>query len=117
MPWLYTEAQDGLFAIVNAQCDQVEAATGIRCSPHMRALVVNTLSAVVEDPSPTWRAGAQERQRRLAQLVETLPQTLITLVKSASIEGRLSYFDTLHWLTARLDTICPFDKDRRRHRG
>lgn len=118
MPLYYTEeGGEQFFAVINALCDAYERDRGLRISIHTRVLVSNTIVAIREDPSPAWLASEGNLSRIAQTELEALPRVLNDLAASEAIDGQLTYFQTLHWLTRHLDTLCPFDKKPRRSRG
>jgi hypothetical protein len=91
----------------------------VRLTPQARALTKVVLEAITEDPHRGWltRTGGQEypsAEVLLAQqqaLVRDLPN-LFTQIKEERtvVDGNVSTFDVLHWLSRNLDNYCPFDK-------
>jgi hypothetical protein len=114
MPLVYFEpGGEGVFNRINEACNRVESETGVSCSEHFRALVYNAITAITQDPSASWSASSNARVERSGELLAGLPKLLLEVANTASVGKRLSYFDGLHWLTSRLDSICPFDKARK----
>ena len=110
MPLYYTEADRGLFTEINRLCDAVGQETGVLYSMHSRVLIFNSLTAILEDPSNAWKAGDGDRRRQFEGFSSALPQMLVEIAKAAGVKGKISYFDTMHWLSTHLDSLCPFDK-------
>lgn len=119
MPLYFTEGGEGVFNRVNAVCDRIELENEVQCTVHFRVLVFNALTAIVEDPSESWTASPVERRTQYNRFLKNLPNLILDLAKNDSAGQKLSYFDGLHWLSSRLDSICPFEKspERRQRRG
>lgn len=111
MPLYFTEGNEGLFLQINNLCDRAELESKVRYSVQTRVLIFNTLAAIVEDPSDSWEATEEDRRGALREFVGRLPKSLQELSETADAGQRVSYFDTLHWLSARLDSVCPFQKN------
>ena len=116
MPLYYTEGNDRLFARINEVCDAIEHEHGIRCSVHSRVLMFNTLSAITEDPSPEWVGNSARQADVSSQMIENFPRILSVMLAEAASDGRLTFYQTLHWLGENLNSICPFEKTPRRTR-
>ena len=96
---------------------------GVPLTPQAALLAKVVLDAIAEDPHPRWRnkktswgdGGDPPRLLELNNIQMRITADLPGIFKevqqheSDSI-GEVSTFDLLHWLTKRLDTICPFDK-------
>jgi hypothetical protein len=114
MPLYYSdESLTPLFKQVTKACDELQETSDVETTLNTRVLIFNTLSAVLEDPSPYWREGEEDRQGRFADLTEQLPALLSKLAKVEGLKAparRITYFQTLHWLQRNLDKFCPFEK-------
>jgi hypothetical protein len=118
-------SDDEILRTVNRICDSLEQEMRVSCTQHTRALVANALSAVAEDPSPSWRAARPELRDKFGFLVSSLPRMMSELARDEVGDGglrgmfakedrpKLTFYQTLHWLTANLDRICPFEKPKR----
>ena len=90
----------------------------VRVTPQATVLIKNVLDAIAEDPHPRWRfrgvdgvpnaANLREYERALTR---DLPQNLGAVREQEGMGDReVTSFDFLHWLSKRLDGLCPFDK-------
>ena len=120
MPWIYVgddeERGRTVGDRVNAECNRLERAMGVKCTAHMRALVSNSVSAIREDPSPLWAADARAIDREFGRTLDKLRDLLEGLASQQRVDGVVSYFQALHWVGTNLDSICPFEKDRMKTR-
>lgn len=110
MPLYYTDGNEGLFSRITETFDQLERDLGVTWTPYARVLVFNSLTAMQEDPSPTWLAGREARLARTTEMIARLPDLVRQVSRNESVEGRVTYFQVLHWLTDHLDGVCPFEK-------
>jgi hypothetical protein len=110
MPLYYAEDDRGLFTQINRLCDAAGQDTGTLYSVHSRVLIFNALTAILEDPSNAWKASDIDRRRQFERFSSALPGMLVEIAKAAEVKGKISYFDTMHWLSSHLDSLCPFDK-------
>lgn len=111
--FFYTSRERRLFKEITKHCDLVERRMRVQLTPHTRALVMNTLEAVYADPSASWHATPKERDEVVDELLQRLPHLLAEFVTPQRGSRRpVTYFETLHWLGRRLDSICPFQKRR-----
>jgi hypothetical protein len=113
MPPYFTPENERVLSRVNDACDRFEVNGNVQCTPAFRALLANTLSSIVEDPSPLWVSSAADRRQRYEGFIDGLDNLLYEMAED-SVDGKLTYFDGLHWLGHRLDSLCPFEKSRRR---
>lgn len=131
MPWIYVSEEWPYDRppferplpeiVVEAAIRRAEALNDRRASAHSRALIHNTMSAMLVDPLPAWRESETERFSLYNRiLTEDQPEFLQNLfggeesVRPRSPgreEGALTYFETLHWVGRNLDRICPFRKE------
>ena len=110
MPLYYAEDDRGLFNQINRLCDSVGQQTDVFYSVHSRVLIFNALTAILEDPSNAWKATDTDRRRQFERFLSALPQLLSDIAKTVGVKGKISYFDTMHWLSSHLDSLCPFEK-------
>jgi hypothetical protein len=97
---------------VNDVCNEVTAETEVDFSIHSQVLIFNALDAMRRDPSPQW-AGDYERSVNsiYEDLSGVLGPYLTQLAESEADYEKVTYFQTLHWLTGRLNVICPIRKE------
>jgi hypothetical protein len=100
-----------------AEIAEAAARSEINLTLQAQFLIKVVLDSITEDPHPSWRTRDRERLTRGAledqqqRLVRELPAILSAIGRETAILDRtLSTFDILHWLTKRLDDLCPFDK-------
>jgi hypothetical protein len=103
-----------VFSQINYVCDRIQIERGVQFSASVRILIYSTLTAILEDPSPIWNADEETRAFQFGRLLDQLPGILSELAATENVAGQLTYFEGLHWLSERLNSICPFDKSRRR---
>ena len=109
----YPEYQFEILERINLQFNKIESETDRHYSSHVRTLVMNTILAIQEDPSPSWKDADEKRRTQVVEdFIYNLPKLLDELSRSQDYMNKHneSYFDVLHWLTSRLDSICPFPK-------
>ncbi len=95
------------------------ASSDVKLTPHAHLLIKVVLEGITEDPHQGWRIKGTDRDRpsmeelisHQQELLRTLPDILKDIRSYYTVrDGVVSTFDVLHWLTHRLDDICPFDK-------
>lgn len=101
-------------------CKDFENKRKIRITESARKLIFSTLVAIEEDPLPTWNIEITSPEkvteyfglnlfRYLEQISRiTFPRNRISIRRSVK---KITFFDVLHWLAPRLDSLCPFIKD------
>lgn len=124
MPLVYWQepreaAASRVLARINELCDEMLREKSIQCSPQFRALIFNVRASIVDDPSPSWDATANDREEQYRNFLNRLPEILRGISETESVGRKLTYFEGLHWLSSNLDSFCPFDKSpqRRPQRG
>jgi hypothetical protein len=101
-----------LYNTVNEIVTQIEDARNVEMSRATRDLIVSMLSAMKNDPSAYWK-DADDRERLFTDMIVRLPAHLNQFIDEEKPLGIMTYFDTLHWISKNLDTICPFQKEQR----
>jgi hypothetical protein len=94
-------------------CSQFTARTAVEVSATTQNLVAEIISAIVEDPHPSWARAlppntspddfANQYLRRTPEMLEQLRGTL-------KDRKRITAFDFLHWFSTNLSFICPIPK-------
>lgn len=86
--------------------------TGVGISADAENLIKVILNAILSDPHPAWTATAEERVEIVASYISSLPQALTTLANEESVEGQITSFHVLHWLSTdeHLAGICIIDR-------
>jgi hypothetical protein len=81
-------------------CDQFTSATNVLVTPTARDLAAEIISAISEDPHPSWRIeGPQQLIDFQRRYLEGMPRFLQRVVESERIQtNRITAFDILHWL-------------------
>jgi len=82
--------------------------SGIEITADAQNLTKVILNAVLSDPHPRWEATPEERVEIVTNYIQDLPDTLTTLAKDEHVEGSITTFDLLHWLSTdkQLARIC-----------
>jgi hypothetical protein len=82
--------------------------TGIEVTAEAQNLTKTILNGVLSDPHPRWEATPEERVEIVNNYIQNLPETLTTLAKDENVEGSITTFDLLHWLSTdkHLARIC-----------
>lgn len=93
---------------------KIERYKETQLSTHTRILLSNIIDAVNADPSPYWVESAEKRRKGYNEVLDNLPKTIEKLIDSERTNGRVTFFDALHWLSLHLDDICPFEKPKQR---
>ena len=114
MPLYYTNGEERLFKYINNIADRLERDRVDRISMYTRVLIFNMISAIKEDPSPSWIATRDELDFQYAKIVKELPKLIQRFVKQAGQNRQLTFFEAMHWLSLNLDSICPFQKGNER---
>lgn len=87
----------------------------MKISVYTRVLIFNVLDAIQGDPSPVWAlSSSAERNYHYQQLSDSIPMLIQQFVEKERINGQLTFFQGIHWLTSNLDKLCPFQKEKRR---
>ena len=101
--WIHRSAEESLV--------RFESEHHIRVSPWARRLIFSTLHAIQEDPSPHWRERDPVTLReQSSRIVQEIPEMILEISRQESITHEITYFDVLHYLTFKIDDICPFSK-------
>jgi hypothetical protein len=87
-------------------CDQFTSETNVRITPTARDLAAEIISAISEDPHPSWRIGdPQQLIGFQQQYLSAAPSFLKRVVEDEHIKtNQITAFDILHWL-ARGDAL------------
>jgi len=112
-PIYYIHDGERLFQRVMRICDEIEKSKEIEITMHSRVLIFNILTAITEDPHPSWRVMQFDLREILENKIETLPKNLNEVINYEKPKKRLTSFHLLHWLGLRLDSICPFEKEKK----
>jgi len=101
-------------------CTDFEAERKIGITESAQKLLFSTLVAIEEDPHPTWNTEFTSLEKVTDYFSQNLFRYLEEISRVTFLGSRISiskslekitFFDVFHWLTFRLDSLCPFIKD------
>lgn len=102
---------DDLVRHVNTIIHQCEVRREVSFSSASKELIIATLVAITQDPSPRWRISSpQDCTLGCSTILTELSKNLDKLASLERGTGRVTYFQVLHWLGTNLDSLCPFPK-------
>ena len=105
-----TENED-LATRINTIVHQCETRKNVRFSQASKDLIVATLMAITEDPSPRWQISSPgDFTLGYSKILGELPKMLEGLASREQETGVVTYFQVLHWLGINIDNLCPFPK-------
>jgi hypothetical protein len=102
-----TREQKRLYDFVDETAKWVELKRGVQVSAQTRLLLVGLLDAVRSDPPPSAPVDRAARALSYDGLQRTLSIRLEQLIDEQVAGDQVTFFDTLRWLVANLDTIYP----------
>lgn len=83
--------------------------TKIGVSTVTQDLGADIISAIVQDPHPSWPQDL--RYDAVAnEILHNTPQMLAQISQSLEQRKTITAFDFLHWLSGNLDSVCPIPK-------
>jgi hypothetical protein len=94
---------------VRLEITDLRRATGLGVSANAEQLIRYIISGIVGDPHPQWRATAAQLRGYSQAFLNDLQQTLARVAHDEEVTV-ITTFGLLHWLSQRLDTICPIQK-------
>jgi hypothetical protein len=77
--------------------------TGVEVSSGTKRLIMTILNAVLSDPHPLWKATPAERVEIVGSYISSLPSLLSNVVTDEGVEGKITSFDLLHWISKDRD--------------
>lgn len=92
-------------------CLSVQNNTDTPISEHAIALIVNSLMALRDDPSPDWKVGRNDLIGIWQSNLDNLEKNLYDLVKQPTTQKGVTYFEVFHWLHSNARRFGPFNKD------
>ncbi len=102
---------DDLVRHVTTIIHQCELQRELSFSSASKDLIIATLVAITQDPSPRWRISSpQDFNLGWSKILTELPKSLDKLASLERKTGRVTYFQVLHWLGTNVDSLCPFPK-------
>lgn len=90
----------------------------VRLTPQAHLLIKVVLESITEDPHLSWGSkndghpqALDELETEQQKLTTQLPELLRSISQYETVrQGIVSTFDVLHWLSGRLDGLCPMRK-------
>lgn len=98
--------------IFNQECASFESTYHIAISENAKKLLYLTLSSIEDDPHPVWDTELTPPKRVTENFLKNLSKYLTDILHFQMLSDNITYFDVLHWLGIRLDSLCPFMKIR-----
>jgi hypothetical protein len=80
-------------------CDRFTQETSIVVTPTTRDLAAEIISAILEDPHPTWKVEAPQTFEYTQRYLSDSTKLLHAIRAEQNIKERITAFDLLHWLT------------------
>ncbi len=95
-------------------CVNFKKESGISVSEHAQLLLKDIFNAIIVDSHPRWKVTKEEIITTVkSKLFPKLPEILSDIAKVESSENIITTFDILHWLSGRIDRLCPFPKEKK----
>lgn len=101
---------DDLARYVNGLIHECEQKNAVSFSQAAKTLILTTLVAITQDPSPRWQLSKHDLDNGWSAILKGMPESLEQLVSGERKTKQITYFQVLHWLGVNLDTLCPFPK-------
>lgn len=90
----------------------------VRISDQAQKLIYDVLGAVLSDPHPSWTFGNPKEvetyfENNIERYLEEISRFMVhgAWWKRRGKDTPITFFDVVHWLSVRIDSLCPFIKD------
>ncbi|ANB74987.1 hypothetical protein AYM40_21370 [Paraburkholderia phytofirmans OLGA172] len=100
-----------ILAEVNQISDDFQQTTQVQISKNTRGLIAETISSIIQDPHPAWQLPAGRNEQYARAYLQALPLFFYGMLKEDPMNGPISAFQFLHWLSNNLNfSLCIIKK-------
>jgi len=108
------------YRIFRSRLEEFQRKRDVRISDQAQKLIYEVLYAIESDPHPSWNTRLTNPKIVTAYFEDNIEHYLEEILH-LTVHGawwvdrgkdtRITFFDVVHWLSLRINSLCPFIKD------